>query len=287
MKPLTLNFPQTFLPDRRLLGQLLAFAARGGSGDIATIGAETGIPTGQSTGKVEPMIHYARGMGLVDAAKSQGVWQLDTTPLGSMVVREDLFLGEPLTLWLLHLMLSRRLGRTIPAVGVADPWFVLFAEGRFRLGEVFGQEDYTGLLIERHGTKQYLKGLAGLVIRMYRERAAFGEAMILSVTGEGTGERISREPAPFETAFFPAYGLFLWLLWEESFRDVEQLSFDELARETRFLSLLGWDSARASSWLDWLADQHLVQLDRHTGGVMVLRLVGMGQMIERLYRELI
>jgi hypothetical protein len=50
------NFPQTFLPERRLLIQLLPFAGQGGSGNKVEIGAQTAIPTGASTGKVESMI---------------------------------------------------------------------------------------------------------------------------------------------------------------------------------------------------------------------------------------
>ncbi|MBK1644816.1 hypothetical protein CKO25_09170 [Thiocapsa imhoffii] len=285
--PLPLNFPQTFLADRRLLGQLLEFAERGGTGTIETIGDATGIPTGQSTGKVEPMIHYARGMGLVQAWKANGVWQLQASLLGRMVLQEDAFLAEPLTLWLLHLLLSRRLGRAVPAVGLADPWFQLFAEGRLRLGEQVDQEAYTRLLVERHGAKGYLKGLAALVLRMYRERAAFGDAGILSRTGADGAERFVREPAPFEVPFFPAYAVFLWLLWDESYPDVAQLSFDEMVHETRFLTLLGWDGARAAAWLDWLSDERLAQLDRYTGSVMVLRLVSTEVIVGRLYHELI
>ena len=286
MTPLPLNFPQTVLPDRRLLGQLLGFAARDGAGTIEAIGAETGIPTGKSTGKVEPMIHYARGMELVRASKSNGVWALRIAPLGRMIQREDVFFTERLTVWLLHLLLSRRLGRIVPAVGLADPWFVLFAEGRVRLGEQVDQAAYTRLLVERHGAKGYLKGLASLVIRMYRESAAFGDAGILSVTGAAGEERFIRESAPFETAFFPAYAVFLWLVWDESYADAAQLSFDELVQETRLAWLLGWDGARTAAWLDWLSDQQLVQLDRQTGGVMLLRLVATTTLIERLYSEL-
>lgn len=288
LKSLPANFPQTFLPERRLLGQLLAFAGRSGSGSVAEISDETGIPNGKKTGKVEPMIHFTRGMGLVTAEKSTGVWRLGRTPLGEMVSREDAFLSEPVTMWLAHLLLSRRLGRAAPATGVADPWFVLFAEGRFRLGERFDLNAYLNLLTERHGAKQYLKPLAGLVTRMYSEGTSFADAAILSTPENAAGELLfRRESAPAEIAFFPAYAVFLWLIWDEAFGDVEQMSFDELARETRILSLLGWDGAQAAVWLDWLADQHLAQLDRYTGSVVLLRLVKTGQVIDRLYSELV
>ncbi|EGV17023.1 hypothetical protein [Thiocapsa marina] len=288
MKPLPLNFPQTFLPDRRLLGQLLAFAGRGGSGTVEEISDETGIPNGKKTGKVEPMIHFTRGMGLLSAEKSTGVWKLTRTPLGEMVSREDAFLSEPLTMWLAHLLLSRRLGRAAPATGVADPWFVMFAEGRFRLGERFDLDAYLRLLSERHGAKQYLKSLAGLVARMYSADTSFADAAILSSSKTAAGEPFfRRESAPAEIVFYPAYAVFLWLIWDEAYSDVEQMSFDELASETRLLSLLGWDGAQTAVWLDWLADQHLAQLDRYTGSVVLLRLVKTGQVIDRLYSELV
>lgn len=71
LQPLPLSFPQSFLPDRDLLARLLRFTAQGGSGS-KDISAETGIPTGASTGKVEPMIRYAGGMGLIKAEKDLG-----------------------------------------------------------------------------------------------------------------------------------------------------------------------------------------------------------------------
>ena len=147
MQPLPLNFPQDFLPERRLLSRLLPFAGAGGSGDKVQIGAQTGIPTGASTGKVEPMIQYARGMGLLQATRAAGRWQLALTELGKMVMANDPYLSQPVTLWLLHLMLCRRHGLSIPATGIADAWFALFAEGGLRLGNDFTRTAYLDCLL--------------------------------------------------------------------------------------------------------------------------------------------
>lgn len=287
-KPLPANFPQTFLPERRLLGELLKFASREGRGDKEQIGAETGIPTGKSTGKVEPIIRYAQAMGLVLAEKSQGIWRLGLAPLGRAVLQEDAFLSEPLTLWLLHLMLSRRCGQAVPAVGVADPWFALFAEGRFLLGAQFTEADFHRVLVQRHGAKGYLKGLSTLVPRMYAERSSFGEAGILTaVTGADGQSRLARQSAPMDKCLFPAYALFLYRLWDELFSTERQIAFDELASETRLLSLLGWDTGQATTWLEWMASKGLVQLDRYTGSAMLLRLAETQQLVDGLYSELV
>ncbi len=101
---LPLNLPQSFLPERRLLSALLAFAEQQGSGEKEAISAATGIPTGKSTGKVVLLIHYALGMGLITATRQGATWQLGLTPVGAQVRREDPYLSEPLTLWLLHVL---------------------------------------------------------------------------------------------------------------------------------------------------------------------------------------
>lgn len=291
MEALPANFPQTFLPDRQLLNQLLRFAAEGAGGDKQEIGAATGIPTGQSTGKVEPMIHYAHGMGLISAMRKAGRWQLAATPLGQEVLREDAFFSEPLTLWLLHLMLCRRADLEVPATGVADVWFALFAEGRFSLGARFTEADFHRLLVQRYGEKGYLKGLSTLVPRMYAERASFGEAGILPSTSlrsaSDGGPVFGCAAAPQDQGLFPAYALYLWLLWDELFAADRQLAFDDFVRETRFLRLLGWESAQAAPWLDWLVSQGFVQLDRYTGSPVLMRLVETKTLLADLYSELV
>ncbi|MGZ8243107.1 hypothetical protein [Methylomagnum sp.] len=284
LKPLSLTFPQTFLPDRDLLARLLRFTAQGGSGTKEAISQTTGIPTGASTGKVEPMIRYALGMGLIGANKTTGgVWQLNLTPLGRVVFQQDAALSEPLTLWLLHLLLCRRCGLAPPASGIADAWFALFAEGAVRLGKRFTLADYLALLQERHGDKASLKALSSLVVRGYSEPRAFGSIGALQ---EENGYLV-RQIAPFKTDFFPAYTAYLYLLWDELFTDRTQLAFDEFASQTRFLALTGWEEFQVAGWLDWMASHGSIHLDRHTGTPVLLRLQATEQALAKLYDGLI
>ena len=287
LQPLPLNFPQTFLPDRRLLARLLPFAAANGGGDKVQIGAKTGIPTGQSTGKVEPMIHYARGMGLIDATRDAGRWQLALTPLGRLVVVEDPYLSQPVTLWLLHLLLCRRDGLADPASGIAEPWFALFAEGNLRLGSRFDQPAYLAYLTERQGAKGYLKGLAGLVLRSYLEATCFGPMNALSVESSAGQSVYLRRAAPDERSHFPAYAAYLFLVWDALYPGHDQLAMDDFFAQTRCMAVLGWERGTATRWLDWMADRGLIQLDRQTGGTLALRLRDTGPVIAGIYDELI
>lgn len=284
---LPLNFPRTFLPERRLLAQLLPFAARYGSGDKESIGAETDIPTGKSSGKVEPMIRYAQGMGMVMAEKESGNWRLSLTPLGQVILREDAFLSEPLTLWLLHLLLCRRGGLGTPRVGVADAWFTLFGEGDYRLGNRFAQEAYLTFLTDRHGDKGHLKALAGIVLRSYLEDSSFGSITALQEEKSETEQFFIRQSAPVEKIFFPAYAAYLYLVWDELFAGETQLALDDFAKQTRCFAVLGWDEAKVACWLDWMVDKGVIQIDRYTGAAMLLRLQETEQVVAGIYSELI
>lgn len=287
LKSLPLNFPQDFLPERRLVARLLPFAAVNGNGTKIEIGAETGIPTGESTGKVEPMIHYARGMGLTYADKERGRWRLSLTPLGELVAAQDPFLSEPVTLWLLHLLLCRRNALVQPPTGVADPWFALFAEGSSRLGNRFDQSTYLAYLTERHGNKGYLKSLSGLVLRSYLEENCFGPIKALSAEKADGQPLYIRRTAPDDRSHFPAYAAYLFLAWDALYKDHNQVAMEDLFAQSRCLAVLDWDRATATRWLDWMADHELLQLDRQTGGTLALRLKETDQVIRGTYDELI
>lgn len=281
---LPLNFPQTFLPDRRLLASLLTFASKGGVGDKVSIGAETGIPTGSSTGKVEPMIYYAYGMGLISAKKVSGQWSLGLTSLGLIVFQEDPFLSEPQTLWVLHLMLSRRFSLSSPASGVADAWFALFAESGFRLGSQFTQSRFSEFLTDRHGEKSYLKSLSGVVIRSYLEDSCLG---LIDVLLQAENESFTRLAAPLDKSFFPFYATYLYLVWDELFNSDNQIALDFFSQQTRCFAIMGWDEAMINRWLDWMMDKGIVQVDRYTGTPVLLRLQTTDQVVGSSYNELI
>ena len=284
---LPLNFTQDFLPERQLIARLLVFAAENGSGDKIQISAETGIPTGESSGKVEPMIYYALGMGLIKTGKNSKCWQLELTNLGKVIVEEDPYLSESVTLWLMHIMLCRRSSLNDRIIGVADAWFALFAEGSLRLGNSFDQDAYLNYLIERHGTKGYLKGLAGLVLRSYIETMCFGSInALLTETLDGQTLYL-RQRAPIGYSYYPAYSASLFIIWDELYFDHDQISIDDLFIQSRFLSVLGWDRATAAPWLDWMTDHGLLQFDRQTGSSLALRLQSTERVISRIYSELV
>lgn len=279
-----LNFHQTFLPDRNLIAKLLKFSAENGSGNKETISGATGIPTGERSGKVEPMIHYALAMGLITAHKSGSLWQLALTPIGQVVYEEDPYLSETITLWLLHLMMCRRVGQEEPARGIVDPWFALFADRGYRLGHHFTNEHFRALLAERHGHSVSIQKLSSLVVRAYEEGSALSLSNALQCA---ENDQYHFLPAPRDRNFYPLYSAYLLLLWDEFYPGQQQVHLSELYDQTRLLTLFNWTATDVSNWLDWMTDHRVIQLDRQTGEALALRLQTSQQAVQEIYSLLI
>ena len=291
MSTYTLNIPlyftQDFLPERSLLSKLLSYAQSRRSGSKEDIGNITGIPTGNRSGKVEAILFYALGMGLITARKEEKIWSPTLTTLGELIHSEDPYLSEPLTLWLLHLMMCRRRDLTNPARGFLDAWFTLFSDGDHRLGRCFTQQIYIDFLIERHGIKKLISGLSGIVLRSYFEQKCFGLIRVLTQEGSTNKKLYTRCPAPSDEIFFPAYTTYFFLIWDNLFAEQRQLDLDEIDNQARLSSVLAWDKPTFSRWLLWMSDNKILQLDRQTGGTLVLRLQSTAQIISGTFKNLI
>jgi hypothetical protein len=98
---------------------------------------------------------------------------------------------------------------------------------------------------------------------------------------------LQRQPAPVDRSFFPVYAAYLYLIWDELFSNESQVSLDDFASHSRCFVVLGWDEAMIACWLDWMADNGLLQIDRYTGAPILLRLKSTMQVISTIYSELI
>lgn len=286
-KSLPLSFTQDFKPERRLISQLLLFTQKSGKGDKQEISEATGIPTGKSTGKVDPTIHYATAMGLINADKQEGRWALSLTPLGQLVLDEDPYFSEDITLWLMHLMLCRPLNQTettAPAVGIVDPWFTLFSLSEARLGRYFTSHEYGSFMEERFGATDKRRKMGTVILGSYKEDSCLGLTKAIEVEESGS---VVRKKAPQDVELYPVYSAYLFLLWDDFFPNEKQLSLNELFQRTRMLSVMFWVNQDIKPWLDWMTDQGMLQLDRQTGEPLALRTINTADVIDSIYSELL
>jgi hypothetical protein len=281
-KQLSTNFHETFLLDMNAISSILKVSAEGISATKEIISEITGIPTGKITGKVEPMIRYAYAMGLLKITVVKQKWSLEQTALGKIIYREDPSFAEPVTLWIMHLMLCRRVNREGEGKGVIDAWFSLFALSDIRLGKKFSSDNYVTFLGEKLGASTSINKLASIVIRTYITPSLCLGGLKILYENDGL---IHRKSAPQYSEYYPAYTAALFLALDDLGIHEQQIMLNEFLDKTGFLKILGWSDLQTLGWINWMVDTHVIQLDRQTGQTIALKLKTTKHVLAELYSE--
>ena len=270
------NFHSTFAPERRYISEMLRFAAGGNSGDYQEIAQMTGIPTGKSSGKVQPTLDYCRGMGLItlDPRTRTAVKSPELTPFGRIVLLEDLRMSDALTQWIAHFNLCRR------NMG-ADAWYHVFMRGRHTLGMQFERQQLNNYLVDIYGTAA--RNLIGPMIRMYQEDASFRRVGVLL----DTDNTIERVPAPVAAEYANAYAAWMLSLMEAHFPKTVQVTVTELDRVCGWQSIPGWSDAQAQKVLSLIEAKGPIGVDRQMQPWIVRRAGVSEHWWTRLYEDLI
>ncbi len=246
------NFHKTFKPERQYLNAMLRFAASGEKGDYQSIGKSTGIPTGESSGKVSAILDYCRGMGLIilTGEGRSSIKKPDLTPFGRIVMLEDPYLKSGLSQWIGHFNLCR-------VDNGADVWYYTFFRGLQPLG----------LKFERGSLQSYLEAvyqvsksrLIGPMVGMYEDDAAFKICGVLSEETDG----ITRKPAPVSDEYACGYGAWILELIENHFPEQNQISTTELDAAAGWRTIPGWDVGTHQKVLELIEREGFLEVDRH------------------------
>lgn len=247
---LPINFHKTFIPERRLLSALLEYAALGKEGNFQEISAATGLPMGESSGKVPAIIDYGRGMGLIELVEPtiRGAKKPVLTSLGRVIYLEDRSLGEELTQWLIHMNLCRN------NTG-AMAWNMVFAEGRNILGSTFKRSHLEEYLVSRFGPGN---NRTGPLVMTYVESSALGGAGVLSVNGD----EITIKKAPIRDVYAKGYVACVLSVMEQYFPGQGQVTFDDFNRDTQWLDICRWNPTDIERAFASLEKTRYISVDR-------------------------
>jgi len=249
---LSRNFHRTFKPERQYIASMLRFAASGAEGDIQAISEATGIPTGKSSGKVDPTLDYCRGMGLVtvDSSKKGATRRPQLTMFGRAVLLDDPFLKLGISQWIAHFNLCS------PVTG-ADVWYQTFCSGGHSLGMTFSRRQLESHLSVVYGVQP--RNLIGPLIGMYEDEAAFRVCGALAET-DGV---VQRKIAPVSEGYSRAYGAWLLQTMQDHFPGREQVSLSDLDAMTGCCRIPGWEPKTFIQVLCSIQNKGLLAVDRH------------------------
>jgi len=278
MSKTNLNFHLTFRPERQYISSLLGSIDSFDGVDIQEISATTGIPTGKSSGKVEPTIRYAEYMGLLKRQKADGKYTFGRTPLGRFVADEDPGLLEKLTLLAMHTMLVR------PYAG-AELWAHVFYNVFPKYRNVLTKKQFEKEIEIQFGSNVKLAPFYGTYLDI------FSTLNILSIDDEN----IKVNPCKLDDDYVFLYAFVLFTYWDEWLQNAEQseirmASPTEITSEhlaaIGFRCPFGWNEKEEYAALELMADKRLIALNRQMIPFTIRRNTDEDNLVELLYSEL-
>ncbi len=266
-----LNFHQTFKPERQYISSILNVANGTQPVSVKEISACTGIPNGQSSGKVEPHIIYSNYMGLIDYEKKDGLIYLRRTNLGEIVFLEDPGLQENLSILLCHCMMLRENNG-------ADVWSIVLK----KILPMYKSGIKKDILL-----KELEKVFEGKINKKNFAPFIGSYEDMFSVTNilEVETDTIKVNTAQYDKEFIFLYAYVLWEYWEELFPNQEEISSVQL-EDVKFGKAFGWDMQTEYVVLEHLSDKGLIRMNRQLMPYTVLKLVDKNTLAKRLYSEL-
>ena len=273
-----LNFHLTFRPERQYLSGLLSELSGCNGCDVEEISSLTGIPTGKSSGKVEPSICYLEYMGLITKRKINGRYDLDYTPLGNCVNSEDSGLLEKLTLLIMHCMVVR------PYYG-AELWGHVFHNIFPKYRNHLTQKQF-----EKELEIQFGPGVKSAPFwGSYQE--LFSSLNLISVESG----QIDLHPSKIMADYVYLYAAVLFSYWDEWLDnapadETNLASTSEIAathlKALGFRNPFGWSEKEEYQALEIMASKGLIALNRQMIPFTIRRIAEKDAVIEQLYSEL-
>lgn len=257
----SVNFHMTFPPTPAYIGRLLKIAD-GKMRTSAEIADLTGIPEGNSSGKVRPHIAYAAYMGLIDADT------FTCTALGDKVKEEDCMIAEKLTQLICHVRLCSESG--------AELWNFMFRKLLPENQGKIGMEALAEAMQRKFGASvKYAP-----IISMYTKQ--FTKLNLLQVDVNA----ISVCSLSVEKDMLYVYAYALLYEWELVFPEKMEITEGEL-NQLQFAACFGWNRQTENDVLQLLVDRNIIGVNRQLVPFTVQKLTCAQSMIPKLYSMLL
>jgi len=272
-KTYSLDFHKTFAPEREYISYLLSFA--NDNLDFYTkeyISEQTSIPTGKSSGKVEPHIHYAAAMGLITFKKNAKEYKLQLTDLGRVILVEDVYLVEEVSKLLLHAFL-------VDSNSPATLWAYMFNNFLPKAQEQFPHEQLVKS-IERHFEKK---------VNMSPFRTCYTSELSLSSTNllEINDNLYSIKPHRMKKEFLYVYAYLLINKWELVCCERTELTIDEVRDNLHYGKALLWNEKQVRDALDLMQDASILKINAQLSPITIIKNENASSCLNKLFSLLI
>lgn len=294
-KRYSVNFHATFLPDLVNISRLLEIADNYDYLSKEEIFELTGIPTGESTGKVEPHIKYAQYMALLNfnkkkykyyderegKEKSVSKYHLKKTSLGEKVFLEDCYFQEDVSKLICHYFLTSKYYG-------AKMWFEIFRKLPMYFGNKISGEF---LNIEINKVFNLSKDTKlGAFNGTYNNDSSIASLNLLTIQeGEDKSSRSStyifnQQYYKEDFLYVYMYTLLKDLLNIDSTR--KEFTTDEIFNDIMWNRAFVWDEDKAMEVLGICEDIGLIKINRQLSPVTIIINTTEDELLNKLYSML-
>lgn len=263
-----LNFHQTFPPTAEFIMRLLEVCDSGTALTKEQISEITGIPTGKSSGKVEPHISYSEYMGLIKDERVGGKHSLFLTPLGREVLKQDPGLQEKVSIAVCHARITSRFGGALL-------WMAMFKEVMPKYPQGISDLLLKNELEKRFDSTVKTGPFFSAYTGMFKDLYLIGKKGSLSVIQKGI---INKD-------FLYVYAYALLYEWESAYPGQVEITASEL--DALFIAeTFGLEHKVFYEVLESMAEKGIIRFNRQLAPYTLLRLREAEEIIPYLFSEL-
>lgn len=272
MKRENINFHQTFYPNFDYIGKILDISDGESNRTINEISYITGIPTGESSGKVQPHIKYCEYMHLINVKIIGATYNLGRTEFGELIYQEDPYFSEKLSRLICHLFLtSEHYG--------SELWFFAYR----CLQEKYGDK-ITKQVIEHDILDNFDKST-----KMTAYNSCYSSMQSLGVLEliDFQDDVLKFKEFNYENEYF--FGVLYSIFKELKAYDDKRSEFtvDELFTKLKWNYAMNWSHERTMEFLEKAYDDGWIDLNRQLVPIIIFLKRDINDVIGLIYSELI
>lgn len=270
----SLNFHETFSPDFDYIAKILEIADNYEELTKEDISQLTGIPTGDSTGKVIPHIIYSQFMGIIDANREGKNFSLKTTSLGQKIKEEDPYFLENISKLICNYFLTSNTGAVM--------WNRIFRKMPINYGNNIKENIVIKELEEEFNIKINLSAFRSC----YKLSKSFSTLNLMDVNSLSEGIiKFNKHIYEEENIYVYAYTLVKEL--EDIDLNRKEFSIDEIVENIGWNYGFCWNEQDAMEILDIFNENNIIKLNRQLNPITVVINKSSEELLEDLYSLLI
>lgn len=273
---ININFHASFCPDFEYIAKIIQIADQCDGLTKEEISNITGIPTGASSGKVEPHIYYAYYMNLITFEKENSRYKINLTSLGNEILNEDPYFLEDISkLACSYFLSSKYFG--------APMWSKIIRVMSDKYGTTIKESLIVKDLSDEFGIQIKLTPFRSC----YNNEKSMASLNLINVTEENNDDIIKLNMNVYndENIYVYAYTLIKELEALDFTR--KEFTINEILEEISWGKGFIWDEDIAMLILEKLNDLNIINLNRQLNPVTVIKNINSEEIINDMYSLLI